>query len=134
MLQKIKILYEFFFPKDYSGRIEMVRYNKQKDGHRKDTLYTKRYDGKVFYGVARLKTKSDDFDRTFGIQLAKERANKALQLYKKFGKEQQPRMTNCGLSSTVHTKHPVFQDTEYGWLPLSEVKQLLKYFRHLSRK
>jgi hypothetical protein len=55
-------------------------------------------------------------------------------MYKKWGPSQaMPCMSDCGLSST-HTSTPVFEwSPECGWLPLSEVKKLLSYFRHLSR-
>lgn len=131
MLDAVKGMFKTLFNKE-SGRAEMVRFNKDKKFHqRKDTLYTKRYDNKIFYGIARLKKKSDKFYRETGVMLAKERAEDALIVYKNYKDLHNYCMTNCGLSSS-YTKNPVFEGSDYGWVTFEHVKSLLEYFRNLG--
>ena len=132
MLQTIKQIYQFLFPKE-PGRIEMLRFSKDRKGHRKNTLFTRRFKGRVFYGISRL-NKSDIFNRDLGVNLAKERAEDSIILFKNYGKNPAECCSvECGMTSiSTYTRRPNFKNTEYRWVPLSEVVLLLQYFRKLK--
>ena len=67
-MKLFKTLKNFLFQKE-PGRKEMIRYSRARDGHKKNTLYTRRYKGLIFYGISRL-NKTDKFNKEQGLDLA----------------------------------------------------------------
>ena len=126
----LKFFKNFLFSKE-PGRKEMIRYSRARDGHKKNTLYTKRYKGLIFYGISRL-NKSDKFDRERGLDLAKTRAEDALIEYKAYGKVSPDCYNGCGLF-TKYANLVTMKGSYYGWVHPRDVVILLQHFRKMGK-
>lgn len=98
---------------------ERIRFGRTKSKTPKNTLITKRYDGVIFFGVARCHSKLDYFSKRLGKHVATERLYLAVEEPK--AHYQQHGALNL---------HP---NGLRGFCVVQEVKQLLQYFDNIDK-
>lgn len=102
---------------------EQVRYSRDELGRKKNTLYTFRKDGFIYWGVSRCKTELDRFNKEMGITISKGRALKAIELDKN------------GIADDWQFQYMLENESgmrpTYGRTKIENVKALVDWFKNL---
>jgi hypothetical protein len=102
-----------------NSKEEQVRFTKDSKGHRRNTLFTVRRDGFIYWGVSRCKTPLDKFNRELGLRIAEGRARKALE-----------ELRDLEQSELVNKKYS--EKPSFGKTKVEDVKALVEWFKKLN--